>query len=113
MGTPTHDPAVACSEISIAALVLAKHERTGLVRAMRGEGGLAFAGMARKASGGRLFSSVWCQAERSAASSGHLERSMWNLSSAVRMLCAQTSCWGTRSAGREAPTMRACDEVGD
>ena len=86
MGTPTHDPASACSEMSIAALVLAKHERTGLVRAMRGEGGLALAGMAKKASGGRLFSSVWRQAERSAASSGHLERSMWNLSSAVRML---------------------------
>ena len=72
MGTPTHDPASACSELSIAALVLAKHERTGLVRAMRGEGGLALAGMAKKASGGRLFSSVWRQAERSAASSGHL-----------------------------------------
>ena len=43
MGTPTHDPASACSEMSIAALVLAKHERTGLVRAMRGEGGLALA----------------------------------------------------------------------
>ena len=86
MGTPTHGPASACSEMSIAALVLAKHARTGLVRAMRGEGGLAFAGMAKKASGGRLFSSVWRQAERSAASSGHLERSMWNLSSAVRML---------------------------
>ena len=59
VGTPTHgshDPASACSEMSIAALVLAKHERTGLVRAMRGEGGLAPAGMAKKASGGRLFS---------------------------------------------------------
>ena len=86
VGTPTHGPASACSEMSIAALVLAAHARTGLVRAMRGEGGLALAGMARKASGGRLFSSVWRQAERSAASSGHLERSMWNLSSAVRML---------------------------
>ncbi len=88
MGTPTHGPASACSEMSIAALVLAKHARTGLVRAMRGEGGLVLAGMAKKASGGRLFSSVWRQAERSAASprSGHLERSMWNLSSAVRML---------------------------
>ena len=32
MGTPTHDPASACSEMSIAALVLAKHERTGLTR---------------------------------------------------------------------------------
>ena len=41
MGPPTHGPASACSEMSIAALVLAKHERTGLVRAMRGEGGLA------------------------------------------------------------------------
>ena len=86
MGTPTHGPASACSEMSIAALVLAKHERTGLVRAMRGEGGLALAGMAKKVSGGRLSSSVWRQAERSAASSGHLARSMWNLSSAVRML---------------------------
>ena len=46
MGTPTHDPASACSEMSIAALVLAKHERTGLVRAMRGEGGLV--GKAKK-----------------------------------------------------------------
>ena len=35
----------------IAALVLAKHERTGLVRAMRGEGGLAFAGMAKNRAG--------------------------------------------------------------
>ena len=43
MGTPTHDPASACSEMSIAALVLAAHARTGLVRAMRGEGGLALA----------------------------------------------------------------------
>ena len=86
MGTPTHGPASACSEMSIAALVLAKHARTGLVRAMRGEGGLALAGMAKKASGGRQSSSVWRQAERSAASSGYLERSMWNLSSAVRML---------------------------
>ena len=99
MGTPTHGPASACSEMSIAALVLpahrahwfaalvlAKHARTGLVRAMRGEGGLVLAGIAKKASGGRLSSSVWRQAERSAASSGHLERSMWNLSSAVRML---------------------------
>ena len=51
MGTPTHDPASACSEMSIAALVLAKHARTGLVRAMRGEGGLVLAGMAKKASG--------------------------------------------------------------
>ena len=73
MGIPTHGPASACSEMSIAALVLAKHARTGLVRAMRGEGGLALAGMAKKASGGRLSSSVWRQAERSAASSGHLE----------------------------------------
>ena len=59
MGTPTHGPASACSEMSIAALVLAKHERTGLVRAMRGEGGLALAGMAKKASGGRLFSPLF------------------------------------------------------
>ena len=58
MGTPTHGPASACSEMSIAALVLAAHARTGLVRAMRGEGGLALAGMAKKASGGRLSSSV-------------------------------------------------------
>ena len=88
MGTPTHDPASACSEMSIAALVLAKHERTGLVRAMRGEGGLAFgfAGMAKKASGGRLFSSVWRQAERSAASSGHESRPMLNFLRALRML---------------------------
>ena len=36
MGTPTHGPASACSEMSIAALVLAVYVRTGLVRAMRG-----------------------------------------------------------------------------
>ena len=36
VGTPTHGPASACSEMSIAALVLAKHARSGLVRAMRG-----------------------------------------------------------------------------
>ena len=70
MGTPTHGPASACSEMSIAALVLAKHARTGLVRAMRGEGGLVLAGMAKKASGGRLSSSVWRQAERSGGELG-------------------------------------------
>ena len=75
MGTPTHGPASACSEMSIAALVLAKHARTGLVRAMRGEGGLALAGMAKK-SGGRLASSSVCglaPGRRSAASSGQKE----------------------------------------
>ena len=43
-------------------VALAKHLRTGLERAIRGEGGLALAGMAKKASGGRLSSSVWRQA---------------------------------------------------
>ena len=56
MGIPAHGLASARSEVSIAALVFAKqqHARTGLVRAIRGEGGLAPAGMAKKASGGRL-----------------------------------------------------------
>ena len=60
------------SEVSIAVLVLAKHLRTGLERAIRGEGGLALAGMAKRASGGRLllFSSVWRQAERTAKPPG-------------------------------------------
>jgi len=62
VGIPTHGPASARSEVSIAVLVLAKHLRTGLERAIRGEGGLALAGMAKKASGGRLSSSVWRQA---------------------------------------------------
>jgi len=34
--------------MSIAALVLAKHARTGLVRAMRGEGGLVLAAYYKK-----------------------------------------------------------------
>ena len=76
MGIPAHVHASARSEMSIAALVFAKHARTGLVRAIRGESGLVLTGMVKKASGGRLFSNVWRQAERSAASSDHLERSM-------------------------------------
>jgi len=39
VGTPTHGPAGACSEMSIAALVLAKHERTGLVRVAKHDPG--------------------------------------------------------------------------
>ena len=55
---PAHVHASARSEFSIAALVFAKHARTGLVRAIRGESGLSLAGMVKKSSGGRLSFSV-------------------------------------------------------